>query len=75
MASSAASLRLASSSARLRPLNSSATARSAGEPPAADLPEGIPESVLKAEYGGIGGAGYRALFFSHQAAHCWASWP
>ena len=30
-------------------------------PPAADLPEGIPESVLKAEYGGIGGAGYRRM--------------
>jgi len=30
-------------------------------PPAADLPEGIAESVLKAEYGGIGGAGYRRM--------------
>ncbi len=30
-------------------------------PPAADLPEGIPESVLKAEYGGVGGAGYRRM--------------
>jgi hypothetical protein len=30
-------------------------------PPAADLPEAIPEGVLKAEYGGIGGAGYRRI--------------
>jgi len=30
-------------------------------PPAADLPEGIAESVLKAEYGGVGGAGYQRV--------------
>ena len=30
-------------------------------PPAADLPEGISDVALEAEYGGVGGAGYAAI--------------
>jgi len=30
-------------------------------PPAADLPEGIPDRRLQSEYGGVGGPGYRKL--------------
>ncbi|HUS90488.1 MAG TPA: hypothetical protein VM695_01515 [Phycisphaerae bacterium] len=30
-------------------------------PPAADLPEGISDTRLRAEYGGVGGAGYREV--------------
>jgi hypothetical protein len=30
-------------------------------PPAADLPEGIPDEELRARYGGVGGAGYKQI--------------